>query len=476
MKKIIYSIKKCCSVLLLSLLFIGCDDFLTTAPSTQITDADAFSSVTMARSILKGIYRDMNNTARYGYGYHNVLLVRECMGPDIIVAKTWYKDEMNYSTFTQDQGRVSFNWNMMYRYINNANVVIANINSIPGEQTEKDMVMGEALALRAFSYFELVVTFAPTYRIGASKKGVPIYLEPTTAETKGNPRSTVQEVYDQILADLLSAKEKMTTSRDSKSHINSNVIDGLLARVYLTMGNYSEAANSANAARQGFPLMSAADWITGFRDINNVEWMWGQDNTPAENGASDCLAWQYDLNANNESSFHASDALVSLYSATDIRKTCYYVDVLNGYWGSTKFLDSNPVFTSDLTYMRSSEMYLIEAEALARTGSTAQAQTLLLDVQQARDASAVSSGNTGQALIDEIIIEKRKELWGEGIYFLDMIRTGIPLVRDPLHISQLTIPADSWRFIWQIPQQEFLINTSVNITTDQNPSSGQITK
>ena len=115
---------------------------------------------------------------------------------------------------------------------------------------------GIALALRGYSYFELVNTYAPTYSIGASKPGVPVYLEPTNGGTKGNPRATVQEVYTQILADLNAAKALLTTQRSGKAYININVLNGFLARVHLMMGDYALAATSANAARQGYPLMS----------------------------------------------------------------------------------------------------------------------------------------------------------------------------------------------------------------------------
>jgi len=476
MKKVVYSIKKCCLVLMISQLSIGCEKFFETAPSTQVSDVDAFGSITTARSILLGIYSNWKRgTGGFGTGLHGIFINRDVMGPDVQVAGSWWLNESNYSSYTQEQGRVTVNWTALYSSINNCNIVIANINSVPGTQAEKDQVMGEALALRGYSYLELVQIYAPPYRVGAAKKGLPIYLTPTTAATKGNPRSTVQQVYTQILADLNRAKSLMTQVRSDKSYINTNVIDGILARVHLNMGNYAPAATSANAARQGYPLMSQADWVSGFNNKTNVEWIWCQDPTAQENGGNGGVAMQFDLQSgNNEATLHASNALVSLYSNTDIRKTRYYMNGQTGYWATNKIRNGNPSFTGDFPYIRSTEMYLIEAEALARTGSTASAQTLLLAVQQRADAGAVASGNTGQALIAEIIREKRKEFFAEGIYFLDMLRTGIPLVRDASHPAQVNIPADNWRFIWQIPEQEFLVNTSLNISTDQNPSTGPI--
>ncbi len=474
----INNIKQYWKIIFISILFVGCaDDFLDTGPSTQVSETDAFKTTQTTAAVLRGIIRQWRTLSTFGglsmssSGLTSVLVNREVMGPDVLVRKSWWRDESSYSSYNQTNNRTAFNWRLFYIAINNANNVLANVDAAEGTQAEKDKIRGDALALRAYSYFELINTYAPTYSRGAALAGVPIYLEPTTAATTGNPRATVAEVYTQILADLTAARALLTGSRTAKAYMNSNVVDGYLARTYMMMGNYSSAATSANSARQGYPLMSESDWASGFRDIGNAEWIWGQDNNANENPDWGSAVGQFDVeNGGTESSLHISDALFNLYSNTDIRKSVIYDN--GGFWGSRKFQVGSPQYSVDYPYMRSSEMYLIEAEALARTAQEAAASTLLLEVQQSRDASAVASGNTGQALIDEILLEKRKELWGEGVYFLDMLRNGLPLDRDPLHIAPLNIPANSWSFIFPLPESEFLINTSINFGTDQNPLTG----
>ena len=480
MKKIIFNSKQYWKVFFIALFLVGCSKgFLETSPSTQVSDVDAFKTTATTAAILKGIIRDWRTVNEGGSmdmsGLQSVAICRECMGPDVLVTKSWWRSEVSYSAFTQTFGRVYFNWRMFYKAINNVNNVLANVDAAQGTQAEKDQIRGQALAIRGYSYFELVNTYAPSYSIGASKLGVPIYLEPTNGGTVGNPRKTVQEVYTQILADLTAAKALLTDERSAKAYINSNVVNGFLARTYLTMGDYANAATSANLARQGYPLMSRSEWTLGFNDIGNEEWIWGQDNNSLENPDWGSAVGQFDIeNGGNEASLHASDALVNLYAIGDWRNSVFYKDA-NGYWGCRKFRVGNPFYAADYPYMRSAEMYLIEAEALARTGNETGAQTLLYELQQNRDpTTAVPSGNTGQALINEILTEKRKELWGEGIQFLDMLRLNLPLTRDPLHNAPLDIPAKSWTFIFQIPESEFLINKSLDINTDQNPSSGLI--
>jgi len=475
MKKITNSSKQSMKVLLISLLILGCDEeFLNMSPATQVSDVDALATTNTLGAIMKGTIREWR-TITYAMnmsGGHSWAINRDAMGPDIIVGQSWWKSEVAYSTYTQGTNRVKWNWWLFYKAINNANIVIANVAEAEGTQADKDRIKGEALAIRGFSYYELVTTYAPTYSRGASSKGVPIYLEPTTPETKGNARSTVEEVYTQVIADYTAAKGLLTASRGDKGYVNTNVIDGMLARLYLTMGNYAAAASSANSARQGYPLMSQAQWTSGFNDISNPEWIWGQHNTVQENPDWGGVSSQFDLEgSSNEASLHASDALVSLYSATDIRKSTFYVNT-TGFWASRKFRQGATTYEGDYPYMRSAEMYLIEAEAQERTGNSAGAQASLFAVQGSRDASAVSSVKTGQALIDEIITEKRRELWGEGVHFSDMLRTGIALERDALHNEVMSKPANSWEYIFQIPEMEFMINENLDLATDQNPSTG----
>jgi hypothetical protein len=114
-------------------------------------------------------------------------------------------------------------------------------------------------------------------------------------------------------------------------------------------------------------------------------------------------------------------------------------------------------------------MYLIEAEAKAELGE-ADAEDWLFGLQSNRDPNAVKSGNTGQDRIDEILVERRKELYGEiGVSFLDIKRRQIPLERTGNHPEayKFNFPANSENFILRIPHRE--IDSNVNITeSDQN--------
>ena len=125
----------------------------------------------------------------------------------------------------------------------------------------------------------------------------------------------------------------------------------------------------------------------------------------------------------------------------------------------------------DVPYMRSAEMYLIEAEAKARLGQDGAAQTALFNLVKSRNPDYVQSTNTGQALIDEIMFNRRIELWGEGFRFTDLKRLNLPLNRNgipnhlPTMVSVFDVPAGDVKWEWLFPQDELNANPAIG----QNP-------
>ena len=125
-------------------------------------------------------------------------------------------------------------------------------------------------------------------------------------------------------------------------------------------------------------------------------------------------------------------------------------------------------FIGDYIYLRNTEFYLTKAEALARQNKDAEAQQVLFDLNTVRDENYVKSTKTGQALIDEILLYRRIELWGEGVTSFDMARLGIGLNRQDGR-ENLVIPGgdivvaplDS-KMIFEIPQREIDGNPNIN--------------
>jgi hypothetical protein len=170
-------------------------------------------------------------------------------------------------------------------------------------------------------------------------------------------------------------------------------------------------------------------------------------------------------------------SFVSKFSATDARKAQFL------FWGNvpgypalvyqtrkyrTRVVGS---ITGDIVIMRSAEMYLIEAEALAHQDKVSESIDVLFAIQGLRDTSAVKLPATTSKddLINAVLLERRKELYGEqGVYFFDLKRYQRPLVRDGNHPYPLNILANDPRWIFQLPIGEIDANPKIE-PADQNP-------
>ncbi len=495
-------IKKYLNITLVALIIWGMSacskDFLETTPTTDISDQDVFKTTSGTQTVLNGLYRwlreyNSGGTSRHeDMGQKSVDITLDVLdGRDVVIPyPAWYyfDHDMGFDytkgTYSKPRGI----WNFYYKIINNANSIIVNIANAEGSDSEKNRIKGEALALRAYAYFYLINIFQHAYIEGADKPGVPIYTEPATAESEGNPRGTVQDVYDQIISDLTEAKSLLPASgaRGNKSHVNVNVVDGIFARVHLFMGSWSAAATSAAAARTGYPLGSQADFVAGFNDYGSGEWIWGLPFQQDQQHYYYSFFSMYDMErAAGYFNMRMNDDMYDSYSDEDIRakkaigeyplvvmknappinSTIYTV---SDKYVIRKFRDT-PEQTGHYILMRSAEMILIEAEAKAEQGMDTEAQDLLFLIQSRADATAVKSTNTGQDLIDEILYERRKELLGEGLAStLDIKRRSLPLVRTGSHYFPGSLPAGSNRLVWQIPQAEIDANKNIS-ESDQNP-------
>lgn len=287
--------------------------------------------------------------------------------------------------------------------------------------------------------------------------------------------STTQEVYDLILEDLTFAVENLTANRLDKSFVNVNVAQAFLAQVHQVMGNWEEAETAANAAYGGnvAAALNAASYTNGFNNLDDVEWIWGlpqyDDQSAYYYSAPHSQADHYVLSY--QGTFF-NEQFVALFSPTDVRRI--FVGGAYGttpgawnHWITRKFTFT---FDADIPVIRTAEMILIEAEAKYRQSDETGAAALLLALQQNRDPNAVASGNTGPALLEEILVERRKELYAEtGVEWFDAKRLQRAITRTGNHRvgAQANLAVNDNKFFLKIPQAEIdandAIDESVNI-------------
>lgn len=472
MKKIIVAI-----VFLLALA--SCDkEFLDTVPESTINKEQLATSASANQAIVSGIYSALRS---YGlaigsnhedYGHKSVLAAMDMMSNDMLMTKSsWYQSFYTYAGRVQTNSRSRLVWNTYYPQIKSTNIVLGGIPSNTADENLK-AIRGQALALRGYFYFMLARTYGPTYIGNETKLCVPLYIEPTL---EGKARSTVSDVYSLIESDLKESIELLASyKRLNNDSVDQTVAEAFLAEVYLEIGKYTNAANMAHLARKDYTLLNEAEWMNGFYITKSNETMWG---ATLNSSISTFVANFFGHFDNTNASGYAGGMGIyknidkNLYNSipeTDFRKKAFVSPSGNSTYPSLpsyaniKFRDPT-IDAGSYIYMRSSEMYYIEAEALARSGNEASAKQVLYEITITRDPSYTLSTNSGSLLINEIILQKRIELWGEGCAWYDMKRLGVSLTRDyngsnhPA-FGKFNIPAGDNRFIFQIPQAEIDAN------------------
>lgn len=454
----------------------GCSkDYLNDPkPSGVVSEDVVFNSREGVEAYISGIHRRARMQFTDGHdagGMNSMYFARSVKGNDLIQKATWFTYDYAQDNREPTYRRTSFSWEFPYFMINQLNTLINGIDASEALSDEdKADLKGQGLALRAFYYFQLSLEFQHTYTYDPSLPAPPIYTE---LSLEGHPMSTMKEVYDLIVSDLQTAIQGLNESRINTSYINVNVAHGILARVYQVMHNYEGAAEQAHLAYGGdvSAVLAPDTYDNGFNDMTNPEWMWAlpqySDQTNYYYGAPGA---QTDHFATSYQGTFVNAHFVDKFSDTDVRKlfvNAYGVDP--GSWQeyvTTKFTFT---FDADIVLMRTPEMILIEAESLYWLGQEDEAHDLLYALQVNRDPQAVKSNNTGDALLEEILLERRKELYAEmGVEWFDAKRLRRGITRDSNHRLVVDLAPDDKRFFLKVPQSEIDANDAIDASVNAN--------
>lgn len=299
------------SLILTTILLLGsCKDVLDTEPTTAIPESEIYKNTANIQTVINGTWRYLNDTyfTFANPGYSAFMRTSDAMGNDVAVTtKYGYRDPYAFTELYNPAAyRVRSFWTLLYKVIDNANNVIAKVDAAEGTQESKDILKGQAKTLRAFAYLNLGSFYQFSYLKDKKALVAPIYTEPSTTSTKGNPRATLEELYNLVISDLSDASTLLASYNRpaaEKYKINKPVAQGLLARAYLQTGAWDLAAKAAEAASAGFPLMTTAAYQEGFNDLQNTEWIWGHLQTNEQSTAS--YTFHY-LDVSSEGSYYYS--------------------------------------------------------------------------------------------------------------------------------------------------------------------------
>lgn len=482
-----------------ALLFagVGCsEEFLDEKPSEfltagQIADA-AEKNPAVVRGTMTGIYSLTVETGTGGTGGHDDFgqkaydIFGDMLSGDMALSVStygWYR-----ASITEFQAPQDFTltdnyqvWRYYYRIIRSANTVIDALggNDAVPEIDENKYIMGQAKAIRAHSYFYLTQYFAKKYE--PSAEILPIYDD---LQDQNGPKVSMGEIYDFMEKDLTEAIDLLDGfNRAGKNEINQAVAQGILAYVYGSRDNWQGVYDLTNDVIQngGFTIMSSDEVLGGFNDVNTPGWMWGIDLTVDTNLG--LVSWWGQVDRFTYSYAWAGDAKAidaDLYDAipdNDVRKQQFqeptggYADLmpLNKFYDPNRVIGGQATVTTDYVYMRVAEMYLLNAEAAAKLGMEAEARMSLKALLDKRvDDSSYVDALAGSTLEDEIYLQTRIELWGEGKSYLAMKRNDATIVRGPNHLSFVGVPIeyDDERLTFEIPESEIQFNPFIST---QNP-------
>ncbi len=484
--------------LLGTVTFSSCgSDYLDTVPTSAVGDGTISSSLDYLYMALNGIHREMVSQET-GYqclgGEPGFMFCRDAEADDMTwKTNTWVQTYLQWGPNKSETSAYNYwYWVIYYQWILNANKILEELEEVPNtDQDLYNQIKGEALCIRAWAHFNLVQLYAKRYdaSITNTQDGIPYRTDSAGGE---QARDSVEEVYAYILADLDEACTllKGITPADL-NHYSEMVAWGLKARVALAKQDYSNAASYAAtsislAEAQGRKLMSGDELFTGFAQCTSdtkepmYAAMTQDDQTVYFYSFYAYMSWNFNATVIRQGIKCINAETYDLMSETDLRRAWWDPEGSEDMLPSSSYVAdtyqvrkfeavSTASAVGDVAFMRLAEIYLTEAEALARAGNNSEAQSVFTQFQITRDPSYVSQGNTGDDLAEEIMNSRRIELWGEGFRFYDLKRLHLPIHRgsnfDASFCSFLDKDADDGYWVWQIPKKETDYNSLCNKNT-----------
>ena len=443
--------------------------------------------------------------------------------------------ELHRWTFESTNSTVETIWSNYYAAIGRVNFFIDGVGKIDENpeieltETQRQQINvyeGEAYFTRAYCYFYLATLFCRDYDVAtaANTPGLPLQVkyEPKLPATQYPGRSSLEDTYKQILEDLEEAEERIETAKNGiadydryingayvtvntapkncGNYITVDVVTALKARVALQMDDYENAAKYAgdlvNSNR--YPLSNTAtDFESVWKNDKGTETIWQIAMTSADD-AGVPLGTIFIGYPTTKKDYIPTQTLIDLYNEKDIRLKTYFgkynLTVSSGNAADIYFFNKYPgneyynALGSETRYLnqpkpfRIAEMYLIATEANAKIGTAAavkKGNDALNALKKARIEGWTDATYDQEALLNEIMNERERELVGEGYRLMDLKRWGKGVKRGKPQSKGLVLfpgqastdgldkPVDDQRMLWPIPKTE--MDANPQLAGQQNP-------
>lgn len=455
-------------------------------------DLDGIGSTDTApklQMLLNGAYLSLSNVDVYGT---KAMVFGDIMGDKLFInTNPSFLDTFNFNFNQTQQGDFNGFYHGLYSVIAKCNLVINN--SIVPNEGDVTRMKGEAKILRALAYFTLVNYYSPTPTSGVNQEyGVPIVLGDYDVNLQ-QPRATVAQVYDQIIADLMDGLQHGQAAPNSKVILGKTAVKLLLSKVYLTRRaagdaqlalQYATEVKNEGAANPdtfvtGGPvdLAKYTSYFAGTNDSvaeDQPETIWELDvnnNTRAVTGIGANIAIPaYYNRIDSKKCILFTKSFYDSFKTTDVRRGAATTGLLinvgvptqddpRGFW-TNKYprLTSDGNYNRNIKIFRYSDAALSRIEALHLLGQDALALTELNAFATSRNGKTY----TGANLLQDILEERSKEFYGEGQRFLDLKRYNLPVQRVSNCNVTCSVAANDKLFV--LPVSQGALNSNANLT------------
>ncbi len=463
------------------MIFSSCKkELLSPIPQTSVSDATAFDTPARIANQVNSMYQAFKSGSLFG---GRAQIAGDIIGEDFLNELTNGVTGVDVWTLNATGTSANFiknMWSQAYYTINICNLFIDGMNakgtSVIGATLGNNYI-GEARLIRAITYLKLLEHYARPFADGnGSKPGLPLRL--TGIKESGSSalvRSTVAEVYAQILTDLNFAETNLPANYTSailnttRAHRNTAI--AFKVRTYLAMQNYASVVTEATkmvpqstapfSATSGVANALQANIVNVFRTPYTTSesiFSMPMTSTAGDNpGTQNQLGYYFAKSTGNgEYSLNPSGIYGNAgWTATDARRN-FNATVSGKPYLNLKYNGPNP-YTDFAPIMRYSEVLLSLAEGLARTntGVNAKALALLNAVRQRSDVTTILAPVTQTDLINAILLERRIEFLGEGRRNFDLMRL---LQTIPAKGTISAKASTEAGYIWPISADEMSLN------------------
>ena len=437
-------------LILLFILSVSCEKGLEVEPKMYISAMEAFSNKGNVDAALVGCYDALQLQHYYG---RNFLMIGDLASDNSRASGTkieYYSTDDN--NLLSDNILVEGIWSDIYNAINRVNYVLSQINGLDYlTDDEKEDITGQLRFLRGLHYFNLVRLYG----------GVPLKLLPTDDVLADNflPRSTTDQVYDQIVADLDYSILNLKNILPERATVIA--AKACLSLVNLSLGNYIEALSyskevfdSINFLEEKYSELFDHQGEPSREIIFYVPFSPNDKNRLAEYLLPNQLGGRYENSP--------TPKLVSLIEENDTRRDLIAASYKDKFY-TTKYSDLSSGSDRVIVF-RTAELLFTMAEAAYRIDSLAMLPDILSNLNRVRKRAGISSLSelTVGSIWNSIEKEKQIEFAFEGKRWFDLIRT---------HTAIGTVPTvtSAYQELWPLPLSEMLANPSIGI---QNQNEG----